>query len=83
MKPRWRTCRGPILFGLEGARSAYQNAIHHLIIDHVEHDRVNDLYMIDLPEADQPAPVVNMVSIRQLSDNSLHNILEESLDEYS
>jgi hypothetical protein len=53
----------PYPFGLEGAGSAYQNAIHHLFIDHVEHDRVNDLYMIDLPEADRPAPVVNMVSI--------------------
>ena len=34
-------------FGLEGVGSAYQNAIHHLFIDHLENDRVSDLYMID------------------------------------
>jgi hypothetical protein len=66
---------------LEGAGSTYQNAVHHLFIDHVEHDCVKDLYMTDLPEANQPAPVVNMVSIRQFLDDSLHNILEESPNE--
>jgi hypothetical protein len=54
----------PYPFGLEGAGSAYQNAIHHLFADHVEHDRVTDLYMIDLTKSDQPALVVNMVNIR-------------------
>jgi hypothetical protein len=42
----------PYTFGLEGVGSAYQNAVHHLFIDHVERDHVNDLYMTDLPEAD-------------------------------
>jgi hypothetical protein len=54
----------PYPFGLEGAGSAYQNAIHHLFADHVGHDRVTDLYMIDLTKSDQPALVVNMVNIR-------------------
>ena len=65
-------------FGLVGVGSAYQNAIHHLFIDHAESDCVDDLYKIDLPEADQPAPMVNMVAIRQVPDDSLHNILDES-----
>jgi hypothetical protein len=66
----------PYPFSMVGAGSAYQDAIHHLFIDHID-----NLYMIDLPEASQPAPVVNMVSIRQLPDDSLHSILEESPDE--
>ena len=37
----------PYPFGLEGARPTYQNTIHHLFVDHVEHDHVTDLYMID------------------------------------
>ena len=53
----------PYPFGLEGAGSAYQNAIHHLFIDHVECDHVTDLYMIDPTNFGQPAPVVNMVAV--------------------
>jgi hypothetical protein len=41
----------PYPFGLEGARSAYQNAVHHLFVDHVEHDHATDLYMIDLTDS--------------------------------
>jgi hypothetical protein len=63
----------PYPFGLEGAGSAYQNAIDHLFADHVERDHVTDLYMIDLTKSDQPAPVVNMVNIRQLPSDSLHD----------
>ena len=37
----------PYLFGLEGAGPAYQNAIHHRFVDHVECDHVTDLYMIN------------------------------------
>ena len=37
----------PYLFGLEGAGPAYQNAIHHLFVDHIERDHVTDLYMIN------------------------------------
>ena len=67
----------------------YQNAIHHLFIDHVERDHVTNLYMIDPTDSGQPTPVVNMVAIRQLSDDSdlltdsLHNILDETPDDYS
>ena len=50
-------------FELVGARSMYQDAVHHLFIDQAERDHIDDLYMIDLPKAGQPAPVVNMVSI--------------------
>ena len=45
--------------------------------------------MIDPTDAGQPVPMVNMVAIRQLSDDSslptepLHNVLNESPDDYS
>ena len=37
----------PYPFEVEGARSVYQNAIHHLFVDHVERDLITDLYMIN------------------------------------
>ena len=77
------------LFGLEGTGPAYQNDIHHIFVDHIERDHVTDLYMINLTYSDHPTPVVNMVVVRQLSNDpslpteSLHNILNKSLDDYS
>jgi hypothetical protein len=41
----------PYPFGLVGVGSAYQDAVHHLFIDHIERDHVDDLYMIYLPKA--------------------------------
>ena len=79
----------PYHFGQEGAGSAYQNAVHNLFVDHVERDHITELYVIDPTDSDQPTPVVNMVAIRQLSDDpsllteSLHNVLNESPDDYS
>ena len=73
----------PYPFGLVGAGPAYQDAVHHVFIDHAEHDRVDGLYMIDLPKADQPTPVVNMVAIRQIMDESFNTISEESPEPYS
>ena len=40
------------LFELEGAGSAYQNAIHHLFVNHIERDHVTNLYMIDPTDSD-------------------------------
>jgi hypothetical protein len=77
----------PHPFELESVGFAYQNVVHHLFIDHAERSHVSDLYAIDSADPDQPAPMVNMVAIRQLTDDtydpteSLHNILNESLDE--
>jgi len=79
----------PYPFGIKGVGSAYQNAIHHLFVDHVECDHATDLYMIDPIDSGQPAPMVNMVAVRQLSNDpsllieSLHNVLHESPDDYS
>jgi hypothetical protein len=62
----------------------YQDTVYHLFIDHTKWSDVSDLYAIDPADPDRPAPVVNMVSIRQTSDGtpdlteSLHEILEES-----
>jgi hypothetical protein len=73
----------PYPFGLVGAGSAYQDTVHHLFIDYTERDHINDLYRIDLPKAVQVAPVVNMVAIRQILDDSINDILEESPSIYS
>ena len=79
----------PYHFGQEGAGSAYQNAVHNLFVDHVERDHVTDLYIINPTNSGQPAPMVNMVAVRQLSDDpslpteSLHNVLNKSPDDYS
>jgi hypothetical protein len=37
-----------------------------------------DLYLIDLSEPDHPAPTVNVVEIRQIREDSLYTISEES-----
>jgi len=79
----------PYPFGLEGVGSTYQNAIHHLFVNHVERDHVTDLYMINPTNSGQHVPMVNMVAIHQLLDDpslptkSLHNVLNESPDDYS
>ena len=58
--------------------------MHHLFADHVKRSHVNDLYQIDFLEADQPAPMINMVQIRtDLPDDMLPTILEESPEPYS
>ena len=69
-------------FGLVGADLIYRDALHHLFADHTKRSYINGLYQIDLPEADQLVPIVNMVQIRQLLDETLHTILEESPEPY-
>ena len=39
--------------------------------------------MIDPTKSDQPMPVVNMVNIRQLLEEPLHSVLDESPNECS
>ena len=53
----------PYSFGLVGAGPICQDAMHHLFTDHAERSCVDNLYQIDFLEADQPAPMVNMVQI--------------------
>ena len=58
--------------------------MHHLSTDHTKRSHVNGLYQIDFLEADQPAPIINKVQIQtDLLDDTLHTILEESLEPYS
>ena len=74
----------PYSFGLVGAGPIYQDAVHHLFTDHAECSRIDDLYQIDFLEADQPAPMVNMVQIlTDPLDDTLQTILEESPEPYS
>ena len=51
----------PYPFGLVGEDPICQDAMHHLFADHTERSHVNDFYQIDFLEADQPAPMINMV----------------------
>jgi hypothetical protein len=53
----------PYPFGLESTGSTYHDAVHHLFIDHAKCSHVFGLYVIDLADSDQPAPMVNMVAI--------------------
>jgi hypothetical protein len=66
------------LYGLVNAAYEYMAHIPHLFVDLVERDHVLDLYLLDLPEPDHPAPTVNVVEIRQIKEDSLSTILEES-----
>jgi hypothetical protein len=47
-------------------------------MDPTECDHVSDLYLLDLPKPDHPAPTINVVEIRQIREDSLSTILEES-----
>jgi hypothetical protein len=65
-------------YGLVNAASEYTAHISHMFVDLAERDHVLDLCLIDLPEPDHHAPTVNMVEIRQIREDSLSIILEES-----
>ena len=66
----------PYPFGLVGGDPICQDAMHHL---YAKCSYINDLYQIDFLEADQPAPMINMVQIQtDLADDTLHTILVES-----
>ena len=73
----------PYPFGPVGVDLICRDTVHHLFTDHTKRRHVNDLYQIDLPETDQPAPTVNMVQLWQLPDETLTTILEESPEPYS
>jgi hypothetical protein len=65
-------------YGLVNTTSEYTTRIPHLFMDPTEHDHVSDHCLIDLPEPDHPAPTVNVVEIRQIGEDSLSTIPEES-----
>ena len=58
----------PYSFGLMGVDLICLDALHHLFANHTKRSYINDLYQIDLLEANQPARTVNMVQIWQLLD---------------
>jgi hypothetical protein len=62
-------------FGLVNAVDVHQNAMQQLYVDQIGH--IHGLTELDSPKADRFAPVVNMVQIRLLNEDSLHSILEE------
>jgi hypothetical protein len=57
--------------------SEYTARIPHLFVDPVERDHILDLYLIDLPKPDHPAPTVYMVDIRQIRQDLLSTIPKE------
>jgi hypothetical protein len=65
-------------YGLVNATFEYTALIPHLFVDPAKHDHILDLYLLDLPEPDHPAPTVNMVQIRQIGEDSFSTISEES-----
>jgi hypothetical protein len=66
-------------YELENAASECTAHIPHLLVDLAERDHVSNLCLIDLPELDHPAPAINVVEIRQIREDSLSIILEESI----
>ena len=73
-------------FRLVGVGPTYQDTMHHLFTDHTERSHVNNLYQTNFPKADRPTPMINMVHMVQIQtdllDETLHMILEESLEPY-
>jgi hypothetical protein len=65
-------------YELANAASEYTTYIPHLFVNPTERDHILDLCLIDLPEPDHPAPTINVVEIRQIGEDSLSTILEES-----
>ena len=64
-------------YGLANASALYQEALHDLYADQI--GDIHPLAELVLPSADQFAPAINMVQIRQLDDDSLLPILEADL----
>jgi hypothetical protein len=52
--------------------------ITHLFMDPTKRDHVLDLSLLELRGIGHPAPVINMVDIRQIGGDSLSTIQEES-----
>ena len=67
----------PYSFGLMGADLIYRDALHHLFADHTKRSYVSDLYQIDLPKADQPAPMVNMVGAGPICQDAVHHLFAD------
>jgi hypothetical protein len=65
-------------YGLANMASEYTAHIPHLFVDPAKRDHILDLYLIDLPEPDHPVPIVNVVEIKQIREDLLSTILEES-----
>jgi hypothetical protein len=65
-------------YGLVNVTSKYTSRMPRLFMDPTEHDHISDLYLLDLPGLDHPVPTVNIVEIKQIGEDSLSTILEES-----
>jgi hypothetical protein len=61
-------------YGLVNMASEYMVRVPHLFVDPAE----RDLFLLELPEINHPAPIINMMDIRQTGGDSLSTILEES-----
>jgi hypothetical protein len=66
-------------YRLANMTSEYMVRVSHLFMDLTERDHVSDLFLLELPEIDHPAPIVNMVDIKQIGGDSLSTIWEESI----
>jgi hypothetical protein len=66
-------------YGLANTASKYTAYIPHLFVDPAKRDHVSDLYLIDLPKPDHPMPTINVVEIRQIREDLLSTISEESI----
>jgi hypothetical protein len=58
-------------YGLANAVSVYMVCVSHLFVDPTESDHVSDLFLLELPKIGHPAPIINLVDIRQIGGDSL------------
>jgi hypothetical protein len=65
-------------YRLANVASEYVTRIPHLFMDPAERNHVSGLCLIGLPELDHHAPTVNVVEIKQIGEDSLSIITEES-----
>jgi hypothetical protein len=65
-------------YGLANMVSEYMVCFPHLFVDPAERDHVSNLSLLELPEIGHPAPIINMVNIRQIGGDLLSTIREES-----
>jgi hypothetical protein len=64
-------------YRLANATSEYLVRIPHLFMDPTERDHVSDPFLLELSKVNYPAPIVNMVDIRQICGDSLSTIPKE------
>jgi hypothetical protein len=63
-------------YDMKNAASKYTYRTPHLFVGPMEHDRVLDLYFLDIPQP-PPGNAINKVDIREHNEGSVHTLPED------